>query len=78
MATLLNDGGVLIADGSDASGNATAVVELFNPTSATLATTGSFVTPRTQHAATPLANGDVLAKGGSTTGGALASAEFYQ
>lgn len=82
-ATLLNNGKVLIAGGSDMSWpyGQLASAELYDPNSGTFVpTTGNMSTPRAGHSAVLLANGQVLLVGGqanSLPGGGLASAEIY-
>ena len=74
-ATLLNTGKVLIA------GWGNAVAELFDPSKATFAPTGSMVKARVSHTATLLSSGKVLVTGGIQGTGAttlvLAEAELY-
>jgi hypothetical protein len=88
-ATLLNNGQVLVAGGL--CGNSTqcstspvlASAELYNPSTGTWTVTGSMSTPRYQHTATLLKNGQVLVTGGlnGAEGGegtvSLDSAELY-
>ena len=79
-ATQLADGHVLIVGGNDASGNAFATAELYNPADGTFIPAGTMHSPRFFHSATLLANGKVLIAGGATSsaiGNALNSAEFY-
>jgi hypothetical protein len=75
----LGDGRVLVAGGCWSSG-CTAISELFDPATDTLAQTGPLVTPRGRAAAVTLADGRVLVAGGCTSiecAGVLASAELY-
>jgi hypothetical protein len=82
-ATLLPSGEVLVAGGLigiSATGVAsyTDAAELYNPATGQWTVTGSMTTPRAEHAATLLANGQVLVAGGlNFSGSALASAELY-
>ncbi|TMF25589.1 MAG: hypothetical protein E6I31_01720 [Chloroflexi bacterium] len=81
-ATLLLDGRVLIAGGSDVRGVATSTCELFDPKANRWIHTTSLNEARAGQAATLLANGDVLISGGETglgiyPIGPLASAEIY-
>ncbi len=76
-ATLLPDGKVLIAGGSDRI-VALASAELFDPATGSFSNTGSMTTPRANHEATLLPNGKVLITGGLAAGYKyLASAELY-
>src|SRR5208282_2136710 len=79
-ATLLNNGMVLIAGGSN--GGFLASVELYNPATGTFTLTGSLNTTRYLHTATLLNDGTVLLAGGygplsGTTYGYLTSVELY-
>jgi hypothetical protein len=79
-ATLLSSAKVLIAGGVSTLAPPFApldTAELFDPTSATFAPTGSMTTARVGDTATLLKNGTVLIAGGSDMGGALATAELY-
>jgi hypothetical protein len=75
-ATLLPDGKVLVAGGSNGSDWA-ASAELYDPSTGTWSATGSMVTPRMGHTATLLADGKVLVAGGSNNPDVLAAAELY-
>jgi hypothetical protein len=74
--TLLPDGKVLVAGGSNSSGFL-ASAELYDPTSGTWTATGSLSSGRSGHSATLLPNGKVLVVGGGGDSGFLASAESY-
>jgi len=78
-ATLLTNGRVLVAAGSD--GFSTTNAELYDPASGYWTNTGSLVSARQSHTATLLPNGKVLVVGGyyATNGGGaiLSSAELY-
>ncbi|HET7487841.1 MAG TPA: kelch repeat-containing protein [Acidimicrobiales bacterium] len=80
-ATLLDDGRVLVAGGSDAGGPM-ASAEIYDPASGTWAGTAPMRQARSGHTATRLADGRVLVVGGSGPGpdgtaDALASAEVF-
>ena len=75
-ATLLQNGKVLVAGGSNSSG-ALASAKLYDPLNETWEATGIMGIARSSHAATLLQNGKVLAAGGSNSSGALDSAELY-
>jgi hypothetical protein len=78
-ANLLQDGKVLVTGGMvDNSGTATAIAELYDPTTEMFtATTGSLTTARALQTATVLKNGTVLVAGGENGNGPLATAEVY-
>lgn len=63
-ATLLENGEVLVAGGSDYEINCWATAELYNPSTGEWSLTGSMTQPRCLHSATLLSNGDVLVSGG--------------
>lgn len=74
-ATVLNNGLVLMADGSP---EVPAPAELYNPAAGTFSLTGTPISPRNFATATLLENGMVLIAGGSSTGPpGLSSAELY-
>ncbi len=76
-ATLLQDGKVLIAGGSNRV-VVLASAELFDPVTGSFSDTGSMTTPRGGHEATLLDNGKVLITGGlGERENYLASAELY-
>ena len=78
-ATLLPNGRVLIEGGFafDGAPRAIASAELYEPSSATFATTGSMTAARIGHTATLLPNGKVLVSGGHHVTGYDSSAEVY-
>ncbi len=84
-ATVLNDGGVLVAGGRNRQLYGLGTAELYNPATGTFSTTGNLNDRRADHAATLLKNGKVLIVGGDFTvfmnSGTqhlcLASAELY-
>jgi galactose oxidase-like protein len=81
-AVRLSDGRVLIVGGRiyNQSAEPTATAELYNPASGTFAFTGSMTTPRFNHTATLLRNGEVLVAGGTASSismAPVASAELY-
>lgn len=79
-ATLLQNGKVLVAGGSDDTQTTLASAELYDPSTNMWSITGSMATTRFGHTATLLPNGKVLVVGGSSgvTGpGPLVSAELY-
>ncbi len=75
-ATLLADGRVLIAGGSDANGPSS-VADLFDPTTNRFIQTGSLVDAQTYQEGTALRNGEVLITGGRTKSAREARAELY-
>jgi hypothetical protein len=79
-ATLLQNGEVLVAGGTDVDNNFTtalASAELYNPTTGKWTLTGSMSDARTAFTATLLTNGEVLVAGGSNEVDCLDSAELY-
>jgi len=76
-ATLLTNGKVLVAGGSDSSNNALASAELYDPVTGTWATTGSMNHSRYNHQAFLLTNGKVLVFAGNSGAGGYATAEIY-
>jgi hypothetical protein len=78
-ANLLQDGKVLVTGGMvDNSGTATAIAELYDPTTEMFtATTGSLTVARALQTATVLKDGTVLVAGGENGNSPLATAEVY-
>jgi hypothetical protein len=79
-ATLLPTGKVLIAGGcaGGSAAGALASAELYDPSTGAFTATGSMLTAREFHVATPLADGTVLMTGGNDgSGHSLASTELY-
>src|SRR5439155_27060636 len=77
MATLLQNGMVLVEGGADSNGNPSASAELYDPASGTWTATGSLNTGRAYHTATLLRNGMVLVEGGvDGSGNGIARAEL--
>ena len=82
-ATLLQNGSVLVAGGSNGSPsveNFLSTAELYNPATGTFTATGSLAHARSGHTATLLQNGMVLIAGGrqlTNFGATIASAELY-
>ena len=84
-AILLNNGKILVTGGEDASLNATATAELYDPSTGTWTPTASMSTARVEHTATLLPNGKVLVAGGTEIeccsnlgfNAGLSSAELY-
>lgn len=66
-ATLLPNGKVLVAGGTDQSGVAATTPELYDPAAGLFTRTGNMAIPRSEHTATLLANGKVLILGGFDT-----------
>jgi hypothetical protein len=75
-ATLLPDGMVLVAGGSNGI-DVLASAELYDPRTGSWSATGSVSTPRSGHTATLLLDGKVLVVGGSDGTDEQASAELY-
>ena len=75
-ATLLGNGKVLVAGGSNVFGQGISGAELYDPATGTFAATGSLASSRHIHAAALLNDGKVLITGGWNNGG-LAGSELY-
>src|SRR6266542_2641795 len=75
-ATLLPSGKVLVAAGSNLSGDLSSA-ELYDPATGLWTATGSLGTRRESHTATLLPSGKVLVAGGTNRVTALSSAELY-
>ncbi|MBY0525474.1 MAG: DUF4347 domain-containing protein [Gemmataceae bacterium] len=76
-ATLLTNGNVLVAGGSNVDAVAIASAEVYNPTFNTWTPVGSLNQARTVQTATLLPNGKVLVAGGSSGANILSSAELF-
>jgi hypothetical protein len=82
-ATLLADGRVLVAGGTNLAGNATRECEIYDPKTNRWTVAGSLNFARADHTATRLSSGDILVVGGDSSTSAfpaevLDSAEIYQ
>jgi len=75
--TLLDDGRVLVAGGARPFTSALSTAEIYDPTSGTWSEAGAMKTPRWNHRAVLLPNGDVLVVGGCDPLGELTSVELY-
>src|SRR5215469_5397700 len=81
-ATLLQNGEVLVAGGTDYEVTCYATAELYNPSTGVWTLTGSMTQPRCLHSATLLPDGEVLVSGGvnsvySTNTATVSAAEIY-
>jgi N-acetylneuraminic acid mutarotase len=76
-ATLLNDGRVLVAGGSNSSSTALATTEIYDPATRSWTAGPSLMTARALHTATLLSDGRVLVAGGVNTLGAVDTGEIY-
>lgn len=78
-ATLMADGKILVAGGLAGRTDATATVELFDPSTGQVSSAASLSVPRMHHRAVLLKTQKVLVIGGQSTryGAALASSELY-
>ena len=76
-ATLLPNGNVLVAAGSEWSYTQLSTAETYNPATETWTPTGSLAAERAYHTATLLSNGKVLIAGGWDAGSVLPNAELF-
>jgi HEAT repeat protein len=76
-ATLLRDGKVLVAGGTDSNGHALDSAELYNPTTGKWTKTGSLNIARFYHSAVLGADGRVMVENGHTGSDPLSDKEFY-
>lgn len=77
-ATVLPNGGILVAGGFNTATGFLDSAEVFDPTFGIWSpTTNVLADPRDRHSATLLPNGEVLVAGGRNGGGKLATAELY-
>ena len=81
-ATLLQNGEVLVAGGTDYAINCYATAELYNPSTGQWTLTGSMTQQRCLHSATLLPSGEVLVSGGAisiynNSNPTVASSEIY-
>jgi Kelch motif/Bacterial Ig-like domain (group 2) len=77
-ATLLLNGKVLIAGGSNEAGDLWPAAEIYDPGSGAFTSTPNMVLPRVEHTATSLSNGKVLIAGGFSMGRSpMAAAELF-
>jgi N-acetylneuraminic acid mutarotase len=76
-STLLADGKILLAGGTNPIGDPDSHAALYSPNTGLWSPTTSMTTVRVVHTATLLSTGKVLVVGGATTGGLLSSAELY-
>jgi Galactose oxidase, central domain len=77
VAVVLQDGRVLVAGGTDASGAASQTAELFDPAANSWSAAGPLMAPRSGATATLLPSGQVLIAGGTANGAALNSLELF-
>jgi hypothetical protein len=76
-ATLLLDGRVLVAGGTNNNSTPVSAAEIYDPTTGTWSSAGTMVTPRYFHEAVLLGDGKVLVIGGADASNVLSSAELY-
>jgi hypothetical protein len=76
-AVALRDGRILVAGGSDASGNPLASAEIYDPSTGHWTLTGSLGAARYGQTMTLLTNGWVLIAGGLSGGASTGSSEIY-
>ena len=76
-ATLLRDGQILVAGGTQGVTSNSSLAEVYNPATNRWADAGSLIVPRRGHVAVLLGDGQVLVAGGGNDGGLTATAERY-
>ena len=76
-ATLLRDGKILVAGGTQGVTSNSSLAEVYDPATDRWADAGSLIVPRRAHVAVLLGDGQVLVAGGGNDAGPTATAERY-